>query len=161
MARHEQEREDLLRDAVAFVERVVFASEEYAEVFVGFRSSGAASFYFDQDPVYHFNSAGELRRGYLNGELIKARGGKLVAMRRERPGGEVQLVSRQLDTQATAQLLAQAREQLQALLDALEQETPRVVGQVPTDADVPGRVLAWLQEIVAKPLKVARSPHAR
>lgn len=160
MARQEEAREDLLRDAVAFVERIVFTSPECAEVFVGFRASGAASVYLDQDPVYHFNSSGQLRRGFVAGELLKADKGKLIAMHRERPGGEVQLVSRVLDPSAAAVLLEQARQQLQALLTSIEHNA-QVIGQVPAERDVRARAIEWLHEIAAAPLEVANSPHAR
>lgn len=162
MARHEQQREDLLGDAVAFIERAVFSSDDYEEVFVGFRSSGAVSVYVDQDPVYHFNSSGELRRGFLAGELLKAKAGKLVAMRRERPGGEVQLVSRELSAADSAELLEQARRLLQTLRQDLQNQTLRVVGQVPEGGvALRSRIVEWMQEIVAKPIEVARTPHAR
>ncbi|WP_425395583.1 hypothetical protein [Aeoliella sp.] len=160
MARQKEAREDLLRDAVAFVERIMFTSPECAEVFVGFRTSGAASVYLDQDPVYHFNSSGQLRRGYVAGELLKADKGKLIAMHRERPGGEVQLVSRVLDPSAKAVLLQQARQQLQALLTSIEHNA-QVIGQVPEERDLHTRATEWLREIVAAPLEVANSPHAR
>ncbi len=63
MARHEEEREDLMRDAKALVDRIELVVPGFEEpVVVGFRTNGAASFYFGQDAVYHFNSQLELRR---------------------------------------------------------------------------------------------------
>ena len=53
MARQEQEREDLLREAVALVERIeVQTAREQGTVVIGFRRDGAASVYFD-DPDGH------------------------------------------------------------------------------------------------------------
>jgi len=73
MAREEEPREDLLREATALVERVELQIEGFAETIVaGFRRDGAASFYFGQDFVFQFNTANQLRRGYVEGRLFKA-----------------------------------------------------------------------------------------
>ena len=70
MARDESDREDLLREATALVERIELAPADAADdehIVAGFRRDGALSIYFGADPVYHFNSAGELRRAYCDG----------------------------------------------------------------------------------------------
>ena len=82
MAREEADREDLLGDATAFVERIEWrlpSGDPTAQsdppgqiVFAGFRADDAVSFYFDADPVYHFNAAGQLRRAFCQGLLLKA-----------------------------------------------------------------------------------------
>ena len=85
MARESHDREDLLRDATAYVSRMQLAVDlgnGTVEVFAGFHSTGAFSLYFNQDPVYHFNRSGELRRAFVDDELIKAEAGSLVGMRR-------------------------------------------------------------------------------
>ena len=61
MARHAQRRENLLRDARALTPRVLLQLTvlgKSVEVFAGFRGD-SLSLYFGEDPVYHFNAAGE------------------------------------------------------------------------------------------------------
>ena len=62
MAKHEASREDLIRDAVAMVDRAEYVSAAAETVVVGFRSSGAISFYFGDQPVYQFSTERKLRR---------------------------------------------------------------------------------------------------
>ncbi len=84
MARDEQDREDLLREATALVERVELAptdNEAGEHIVIGFRAGGAASVYFGGDTAYHFNSDGELRRAYADGLLYKADIGRLTSTR--------------------------------------------------------------------------------
>jgi hypothetical protein len=160
MARQESEREDLLREATAFRERVELRSDRSAVgvVFVGFRADGGASFYFGGDPVFHFNSNRELRRAYVDGELLKADKGKLVAMRRTRQQGQVQLTSRTLSTVENEELLAAVERRLDRLRAALRQGDFTVVGQIPPEGNVLQRVWEWLAGISA--VFVARSPRA-
>ena len=161
MARHEHDREDLLGEAVAMVERIAWHTPEGVEWFVGFRQTGAASVYFDQDPAYHFNSADQLRRAYVDGQLLKAERGQLRTMHRQRPGGEVQLVSRLLTASEAETLLARLRNDLTQLADQLAGGAFTLVGQVPDDQPVARRVAEWLEQLLADPLSIARTPHAR
>ncbi|WP_442483088.1 hypothetical protein [Aeoliella sp. SH292] len=161
MARDEHERENLLGDATAYVRRVEFRDAEGQEVFVGFRTNGAASVYLDQDPVYHFTSEGELRRAYVAGELIKSVRGQLVAMHRERTPGEVQLVSRPLDEVTSKAFLVNMESQLTRLADSLRNEKLIVVGSVPADVDVEAEVPAWLETLLASEMVIANAPNAR
>src|SRR5262245_26728992 len=101
MAREESEREDLLREATAFVDRIELALPSAsratsAHVVAGFRRDGGLSIFFGDDPVYQFNAAGELRRAYFDGNLVKAVNGRLASLSRIRTGSEVQLVRHDL-----------------------------------------------------------------
>jgi hypothetical protein len=147
MARHESQREDLLREATALVERVELRLPDQPEAIVaGFRRDGSASFFFGVSPVYQFNSRRELRRGFLSGLLYKAERGRLVEMRRERTAGAVELHSRPLTADENAEFLLTAKNELIHLRETLAARQGKVIGQVPADRDVAGRVLAWLQE---------------
>src|SRR5690606_11198820 len=110
-------------------------------------ATGGASVYLDQDPVYHFNSTGELRRAYVAGELIKSVQGQLVAMHRERTAEGVHLVSHPLDEVTTNAFLLSMKAQLTLLADSLRNEKLVVVGSVPVDADVTAESLAWLDAL--------------
>lgn len=161
MSRRESDREDLLREATALVERAeLLVQGEGEPVVAGFRRDGSLSVFFGPDPVYQFNAAGELRRAFVGGLLYKAEQGRLVELRRQRSEMEVALVRRELDAEETAALLEAARSRLQNLGRALSRGEVQVVGQVPAGIDVIGRVRQWLGAIPPQ-LPVAKTPHAR
>jgi hypothetical protein len=159
MARDEQDREDLLAEATALVERAELAIAEDAEsVVVGFRRDGSPSVFFGADPVYHFNSANELRRAYCSGLLYKAQHGRLVSLRRERAPGEVHLIHRSLSDDEMRAFLQESVERLSNLRLALARGDGRVVGQAPASADVLGRIAIWLKGLSLPP-SIASRPH--
>ena len=147
MSRHESDREDLLREATALVERIELTIAGFEEPIVcGFRRDGSASFYFGPDPVYQFNTAKQLRRAYVNGQLLKAERGSLIALSRERSQHEVALIRRKLTAAETATLLSQSSTFLNRLYQALQAGQAAIKGQVPPGADITSRVLAWLRD---------------
>ena len=161
MARKESDREDLLREATALVERIELAPAhaEGDHVVAGFRADGAISFYFGADPVYQFNSHGQLRRAFCDGHLLKAERGRLVSLRRVRDGNEVQLRRHELTNDEQVEFLSSASQRLRELAKRCENQVLVIVGQVPQDADVFGRVMTWLAN--RRDLEIAQSPHAR
>lgn len=141
MARDEQDREDLLREATALVERVELAvAGEDEPVVVGFRRDGSPSIFFGGAPVYQFNSAGQLRRAFVDGLLYKAEKGRLASLRRERTPAATQLVRSDLSDEQQQQFLAAMSTHLFDLSQALRQGRFEIVGQVPLGADVLQRV---------------------
>jgi hypothetical protein len=161
MARHETPKEDLLREATALVERVELApigARQGVNVTAGFRPDGAASIFFGTDPVYQFNAAGELRRAYSDGLLLKADQGRLVSLRRERQQNEVQLWRHELTDAEQRALLAPMQGLLARLATSLQHGEYTIVGQVPADADVVGRLTKWLAS--RDKVVVAATPHA-
>jgi hypothetical protein len=161
MAREEEPREDLLREATALVERVELQIERFADPIVaGFRRDGAASFYFGQDFVFQFNTANQLRRGYVEGRLFKAESGRLVKLTRRRTANEVQLLRHDCTDSETQEFLATACAKLVALQKALVDVEFRTIGQVPASGDPAGRVRDWLLQL-AQPITVACSPSVR
>lgn len=158
MARQESDREDMLREAVGLVRRVEFrVAGESEPVTAGFRRNGALSLYFGADPVWQFNTAGELRRGYVAGKLLKADGGGLVEMTRERMADVTQLLSRELAEEETRAVLSAAAQCIDPLREALAAGRYEIVGQVPAGEDIVGELLAALQMLPAMPV-VAASP---
>lgn len=131
MAKEEHEREDLLRDAKAYDSRaqwhVPFCLEP---VFVGFRANGGPSFYFGQDEVYHFNSMGQLRRAFIAGKLLKAEGGRLVELTRERTTQGVQLLRRELSVTEADEILTRFHQQVTALVQAFSAGAAELDGEV-------------------------------
>lgn len=161
MARQEHDREDILAEARALVQRasVVLPGEARPTVF-GFRPEGGASFYFGPDRAYHFTSAGQLRRAFVDELLYKAELGRLVALRRERSADRVALVRHELNAAEQAAFLAEMHSWLEKLAEFLARGDFRVVGQVPSSADVVGRARRWLAAHATRST-VADAPNAR
>lgn len=161
MPRAEHDREDLLREATALVERAeLHVAGCDAPVVVGFRRDGSFSVFFGGDPVYQFNSAGQLRRAYIDGQLYKAEQGRLVELRRERTPTQTMLIPRQLEADEESAVLAVAGRQLARLGSDLEEKQFTIAGQTPPDADLVGRICHWLAaNSTNKP--IAARPHIR
>jgi hypothetical protein len=169
MARQEHPREDLLAEATALRPRVALrVIESDVLIVVGFRAGDSASFFFDQDPAYHFTPSGELRRAFVAGELYKADRGKLARLVRRRGTGRVQFTSTVLDEEAETELLTGVSSRLEHLAVRLGDGRYDIIGQVPRESDPPAleRVAAWLDRfarhrLVANDPKRAITPYRR
>jgi len=162
MARQELDREDLLRDATALVERIELAPTEAElgdHILIGFRSDGAMSIYFGADAAYHFNPKGQLRRAFCDGLLVKAENRRLVSMQRIRQGSEVQLLRHRMLDEEQAEFLAAMLRRLRDLVQMHGKHALVTVGQVPADADVLSQAMRWLAH--CDEVQIAKSPHAR
>jgi hypothetical protein len=160
MARHQEDREDILREATAFVERVELEIDGLEDpVVVGFRSASGPAFFFGADPVYQFNSQSQLRRGYRQGQLLKAEAGRLIELRRERTSSSMNLVRHELDEQQLSEFMRQLTGRLQLIREALQAQHFHVLGQVPVEVDVVGRLIRWLADMPAIPA-IAEIPNA-
>jgi hypothetical protein len=162
MAREESEREDLLREATALVERIELApigGDDGEHVVAGFRREGGLSIYFGSDSAYHFNSTGDLRRAFANGLLIKAAHGQIVSLDRRRQASEVQLVRHAFSDIEQSQFLSDLERRLADFSRQCDASQWIIVGQVPADADVLGRLRDWLTRHPGA--TVAKSPNAQ
>jgi hypothetical protein len=158
VARDEQDREDLLAEATALIERAeLCVCGEDESVVVGFRRDGAASVFFGADPAYHFNAAGELRRAFVSGLLYKAERSRLVSLRRQRVPGEVQLLRHELNEEETSAFLAELARRLDALQGAIAGVQVEVLRQAPPTADVFARIRNWLASR-SLPVAIASTP---
>jgi hypothetical protein len=147
MAHECHDREDLLRDARALVPRVQFVvpwGERRLSIFAGFRGD-SLSVYFGPDPVYHFNAQGELRRAHVAGRLVKAEGGRLVAMQRVRTPRAVELRSERLGDAEQQDLLDGMVGQLAKLRAALTAGEFVLDGQYPAGGNAIGRLTQWIE----------------
>ena len=133
MARKSQDREDLLRDAKAFTTRLqlkVSWGEKSGIVFFGIRVGDAVSFYFDQDPVYHFNAAGKLRRAFVDGYLVKAEAGQLVRLHRQHKANETVMLRDEMTFGEQQIFCASVKQRLGKLLSVLVDGQYALEGQV-------------------------------
>ncbi len=157
MARDEQDREDLLLEATALVERIELAvAGEDEPVVVGFRRDGSPSVFFGGDTVYQFNSAGQLRRAFVDGLLYKAEKGRLVSLRRQRTPDETQLLRSDISDEQQQEFLAAMKSRFLEFSQALREGRFEIVGQVPMGADVLQRVREGLSKLADS--QVASTP---
>jgi hypothetical protein len=106
MARIEDDREDLIREATALKPRVEWKiAEEPEPVFTGLKRDGSLSIYFGQNPVYQFNPQGQLRRAWIDGYLYRTQGSTLAKMHRERTETKTYLIRTDLTAQDLSSLL--------------------------------------------------------
>ena len=161
MARHEVDREDILREATALVLRAEITVPGFNEsVIIGFRKDGCGSIYIGADAVYQFNSQFQFRRGYLHGKMIKADGGNLVLLERQRQSDRVELVRHEYSRDQTQEFMHTIQYDIKRLRDAFFLNTVNVVGQVPENDDVVAAIKRWLQSI-PDDIEIARAPNAR
>ncbi|MCC9609480.1 hypothetical protein LOC68_05000 [Blastopirellula sp. JC732] len=147
MAQSEEDREDLMQEATALVRRGEYAAPQEVEVVtIGYRQNGALSIFFGQDPVYQFNDAGQFRRGYIDGELFKADGGRLVCMRRQRDGKKTTLVSTSLSDVDQAEVIVKMEWRLNELAESIEEQETTCNEVIPDDANVAGEFLEWWRQ---------------
>ncbi len=156
MVRHEAEREDLLAEAHALVDRAEYQLPGQKDAVVaGFRANGALSLFFGEDPALHWNSQGELRRAYSGGLLYKAEAGQLVALRRERSDQETALVRHLLTADELVAFKAEIRPRLFALRMQLDQGQAQMLREARvTEGDLALRIRAMLH-LVADQLPIA------
>jgi hypothetical protein len=150
MARQSHHREDLLRDATALDPRImleVCIMGEACEVFAGFRKPESLAIYFDDDPVYQFNSQGELRRAFVAGSIIKADKGQLVSWERSETVDQTAMMSQRLNPEATQDLTNAMLTRFADLKAAIALGNPKIVGQVPPDGDAFEKLQKWLTRI--------------
>ncbi len=158
MAREEEVRENILREAVALVSRVELNIAGFDEpIVVGFRLDGAASFFFGQQIVYQFNKNAELRRGFFNGKLFKAEDSRLVQLTRDRTDGAVNLLLHELTAEETTHFLSTANRFLRMLYDTISTGKFEIAGQIPLNEDVVVRIKNWLESL-SPTIPLAKSP---
>lgn len=149
MARQESDREDLLREATAYVRRLELQGDGREELlFAGFREDDRFSIYFGADPVYHFDSEGRLRRAYLDGLLYRTQGDTLARLRRVRTASLTQLVRSDLSAEECAAVVDDMRERLRRVADEVQTSRLLVRRQVPEGLDLLPELLAKLAQIL-------------
>jgi hypothetical protein len=162
MARHETEREDLLREATALGRRGEWrVPGEQEPVTAGFREGGECSVYFGQDACYHFDAGGGLRRAYGGGKLYRTQGTTLAELTRVRTPRETQLRRRDLTADEVAEFLTRLRDRLAGLYAAFAGGSAVLLRQVPDDLDPGQELAAWLARRLSGPVKLAAAIKGR
>ena len=125
-------------------------------VVVGRRGEQAWSLYFGPDCVFHFNSAGELRRAFMAGRIIKAEAGHLVSLTKQRTDSAVNLLRHEFSPQEQSEFLNLLVENVQLLLSSLEEGTAEVSREIPEGEGVLQVLHEWLATLVLPPAVAAK-----
>jgi len=153
MARHEADREDLIREAVALSERLELRCGPTAEIVtIGFRRTGGCSIFVEQDPVYQFDVQGRLRRAFVQGLLYRSQHSTLAQLRRQRTPHATQLLRHDLGPEELQEFRRTMHATLQTLLLALQTGSVTVLRAVPEDATdaILQRIRQTLQQILGQ-----------
>ncbi len=143
MAKKSQDREDLLRDAVAYVRRIEFHIDGQEPVFVGFREGSEPSFYFGQDFVLQFNAEGGLRRAFWKNRPLATYQHKLHWLSHRE--GRVRLARTQLTDEEYREFENLAKTRLRELHQNLLNESLSVKGEVPLKGKLVSEICRWLE----------------
>ena len=127
-------------------------------IVVGFRANGGLSIFFGEDPAYHFNAAGELRRAYVDSLLYKAINGELVSLSRIRNAEQVELRSHKLSAPEQAAFIQHISKRLSDLAADIAANSIVTREQVPPDVDVLDRLRTWLAN--HSDMRIASRPNA-
>jgi hypothetical protein len=101
-----------------------------------------------------------LRRAFVNGRLLKAERGRLVALSRTRTEHEVALLRHELAAQDLALLLAELKGHFEQLKNAFHAREYSVIGQVPPEANIGERIALWLENRPSS-IEIAAAPNVR
>jgi hypothetical protein len=154
LSRREVDREDLIAEATALVERAELILPGSCDpVVAGFRRAGQWSLYFGSDPVYHFAADGALRRAFVDGFLYRSQGNTLSRLQRTRTESDVQLHRHDLTAEELLAFSAETAARIESLIAALQCGTVQTLRQIPPAADVPAKLLAAL--LLARRLRLA------
>lgn len=160
MARHESDREDLLAEATALVRRAAFFLPGRPKAIVaGFKRDGGLSVYIGSDPVFHFDSAGRLKRAFIDGKLYRTQGDTLAELTRERTANATILRRDDLEPHDVRHLLNFMRAKLITPMQAIESGSIAGRKTVPDgDAMLPSDVAAFIRTVLDKPVGELLAP---
>lgn len=148
MARTEDDREDLMREAVALPNRVELTVGGFDEfITIGFRANAAMSIFIGPDSVYQFDAEGRLRRSFVDGLLYRSQHTTLARLKRERSETQTSL----LRTDLSEEDLLEFRRTMQSLLSSLEQKLAvgdfKTIRCVPESSNHISRILVALATV--------------
>lgn len=162
MARTESDREDLIREATALTERAEFRRGGGGPLITaGFRRDGSLAIYFDQDPVYQFDTGGRLRRAFVDGFLYRSQHSGLARLQRERTPDATHLLRHDLTPEECGDFRRALRARLRQLATDLQTGSVSTVRAVVDDE---GAFRSRLEAAVAGVLSCDAdwlSPHIR
>lgn len=164
LAKQEHDKEDILREATALVNRIELRSTDgswKSTVHVGFRRDQSIAFFFGAEPVYQFNVQHQFRRAYFNGLLLKAENGKIVQLRRQREAGQLMLLRKQWNSHQQEEFLRVLQHDLMHLKDLGQSGMLEICGTVVeggTAEELLLSILDWI-EVHVVDIQIANVPN--
>ncbi len=132
------------------------------ELFVGFRSSGQMSLYWNQDPVFQFNLAGQLRRVFYRGSRYAANNGHLCQLVQDLEEPQRNVAKLQFHWRPIAQdallQIDQSFDRIQETILLCDHLNWNTVGEL-DDRAFHAKLVEWLVSRPS-PLSIAASPNA-
>ena len=160
MAIEESDREDLMREAIRYRDRVLLTSKswgENVELFAGRRVNGEVSVYWTSEEVFQFNSAGELRRLFYYNKRYAAENRKLVELLRESRGGRVHWERVAIAEEDWLVVCRAWQERVTQVCSSLARLNVRIEQSIPDSNEVPEWFINHFQRVTI--LQVALSSH--
>ncbi|QDU82002.1 hypothetical protein Pla110_37540 [Polystyrenella longa] len=162
MAHQESDREDLMQEATALVERVELSLPSESEPFVlGYRRLGDLSCFLGPDPVFHFDPEMRLKRAFVQGYLFRTQETTLARLERVRSVNpetdrvKTDLLRHDLEPDELNLFRKETLKGLAGLAEALKANDFTVHRQVPSGVDLTSRILRHLESIVENDLPLA------
>lgn len=157
MARNALDREDLMREATALVQRVEFRATDgrNGSVVAGFRRDGCLSLYFGADPVYQFDSEGRLRRAFVRGRLYRTQGSALAELTQVRSSQATTLSRHDLSPDQLGRFFQEMLGHVAILRVTVQQGPSAVIRQVPANEPVLTRLSQRLDALLNAPAMLA------
>jgi hypothetical protein len=155
MAKIESDKEDLIVEATALVERAEYLPDNeptfpWNVVTIGYRKDGSLSLYCDQDPFYQFDNAGRLRRAHVGGLLYRSQSGTLAELNRQRTEHQTILQRKDLNTDQKNQFQRQMTDCLNRLQSAFGAGQLHKNRSVPADLCLTERTMAFIECVLAR-----------
>lgn len=162
MARNESDREDLIREAVAFIERAELQVPGISEpVTIGFRADSAMSVYFGQDPVYQFDALGCLRRAYCDGFLYRSHHSVLARLERVRTESVTQLLRYDLTDAELSDFQQTMKRVLEQLLSSLNGQQVQILRQWPENTELFPKICRHVSQAISQSSVLSSSIRTR
>lgn len=157
MAKDKRDREDLMLEGTQMPIRGRCLINGH-EAFVGFRSSGQPSLYWNQDPVFQFDSQCSLRRVFFISKRYLAVDGELMVLSESDGGGRLRLQRSHITTSERREILGQL-ERCRQMIDQsfIDRTAWEIIGD--TQRGFEDRTKAFLSKI-KEPIRVASGPSA-
>ncbi len=152
MARQQSDREDLLAEAAGLLPRGELLVPNFADpVVVGARGNQAWSLYFGPDLVYHFNSAGELRRAFADERIVKAEAEKLVSLTKQQDATAVNLLRHEFTREEQGKFMDVLTTNVRSLLAAVDSGKAKVLREIPAEGELLKVLRQWLDRLELPP----------
>ena len=160
MAINRETREDLMRDATAYVRRLIIRKTQSGEtIFVGMRQQGSWSVYFGEDPVYQFNAQCELRRVHFEAQNFAATDGKLHWLQRTHVGGRVE-INKIYAADTERRILVDCLKRLNELTELMQSGAAEAADRIPVgDRELVADLLESIR-VASSDLQIAHSANA-